>query len=155
MKKLLFLSFLLFSSVNAYAFDINEALETLQESSKNGKPVDLKSVGKDLRSKANGKLEDLEKRIMGKVDGITARVEGKIQKVESIIYQVESIKNRALSIIKYAKIAAFIFSFSTILLLFFIWRLFQRIKNLHKLLTNVSNYKEFEKRLSALEAKKS
>jgi len=165
MKKLILSLILTISLTSAFAFNLDDALDKLednakasvQNSAKKEGKVSLSSLTDGIKNEADNKIAELEERINDRIEYYDNKIDSEVDKaigdVRKNIDELESIKNKAYGLIKFVKIFLSILSFSTILILFLVWRAFKRIKNLYKLLDNIRSYKDIEARIKALETK--
>jgi hypothetical protein len=168
MLRSLIIFFCLFS-LNSYAFDLNKALDALDASTDESGKISIKApsgVGKGLTKGLEGNikkevdkvLKKYEKQLNDKVkkieDKINKEIDSSLGDVKGLINEAKSIRAKAYNLIKLAKIAMAVISFSFLAGLFFIWRAFKRIKGLYKILENVKSYKDIEKRVAGLEKAK-
>jgi predicted PurR-regulated permease PerM len=144
----IFLSLFLISS-NAFSFDLGKVLNNPE-----------KALGKSI----DGKLDKVVKKLEGKLDGQVSKYKKqidaekqKIQKIiaetEASINQIKTIRDKAVSYIKAAKIILAILSSGILILLFFMWRIYRNVASLKKVIKNVTNYDDINKRLKAVESK--
>ncbi|MBT4989429.1 MAG: hypothetical protein HOM96_02680 [Rickettsiales bacterium] len=155
MKFLILIFSCVFSlTVNSFAFDLEKTLDKLKDDAKGG-GISLDSLADDITNKVTKKLEGVEDRVEQKVKSYEEKLDKEIKKGLSEITQeieiVKTLKARADRAIMIAKIIGTIFSFSFLFLIFLIWRMYRKIKGLYKLMDNVRNYKDIEKRIAALE----
>ncbi len=167
MKKLIIALCLSLTATTVLAFSLDDALSKLGDNAKE----DLKNEGKvslngladgvkdeankkiaEIEERINGKIEQYEEKINGEIDGVVSDVKGKIAEVEAIKNKAEALIENAKTIISFVKIFLAILSFSTLAIIFFIWKAYRRISNLYKLLDNVRSYKDIEQRVAALES---
>ncbi len=173
MKKILILSILLFSS-NAYAINLDDALNKLKEHSekeiddkKEGvkqnvedkKKIDLLNKIKDyknnpvnLESIIGNKLQKQADKVLEKVNNTIKEVEDIKEQAEGYITYAKDLKAKAEKYLAYWKIVALAVSSTLFVFFVLIIRIFFRIKNLYKFLENIRSYKDIEARVAKLEA---
>ena len=163
-KIILTLSFIL--TINtSFAFNLDDALEKLEDNAKvqmdkslennKGVSISLDSLAKDLKGEAVSKLDALEQRVNSKIDAydekITLEINNAANQIEAKIAELEELKKRANKVITLVQIFLAILSFSTIALIYFIWRAYRKINRLYNMLDNVYSYKDLNARLTTLE----
>ena len=144
----IFLSLFLISN-NAFSFDLGKVLKDPSKSiekSVNGK---LDKVVKKLEDKLDGEVSKYKK----KIDSKTKKIENIIAETEASINQIKDIKNKAAGYIKLVKIILAILSSGILILLFIMWKIYRNVVNLKKVVKNVTNYDDINKRLKAVESK--
>jgi hypothetical protein len=124
----IFLSLFLISS-NAFSFDLGKVLNNPE-----------KALGKSI----DGKLDKVVKKLEGKLDGQVSKYKKQIDAEK---------QDKAVSYIKAAKIILAILSSGILILLFFMWRIYRNVASLKKVIKNVTNYDDINKRLKAVESK--
>ncbi|MBT4878972.1 MAG: hypothetical protein HON42_04040 [Alphaproteobacteria bacterium] len=163
-KIILTLSFFLTINIS-FAFNLDDALEKLEDNAKvqmdkslennKGVSISLDSLAKDLKGEAVSKLDALEQRVNSKIDAydekITLEINNAANQIEAKIAELEEIKKRANKVITLVQIFLAILSFSTIALIYFIWRAYRKINRLYNMLDNVYSYKDLNARLTTLE----
>ncbi len=138
MKRILIVLFLVCFSGNAYALNLGELLNDVE-----------KGANQNLDKKVDKIIQKIEKKIDGKVE----KYEAKIKEVEVMIDEVNHIRANASSYIRTAKIVLAVLSSGILALIFVMWRIWRNIVTMRKIIKNVANYDDIEKRLKALEKK--
>lgn len=137
-----------------YAFSLDEALEKLG-STENVKNISVDNLTDDLKSQANKKIEEIENKINKKIDSYDKKITSEINKAVSVvdknIAELDAIKNRAYTLIKWVKIFIAVITSSVVIILFLVYRAFARIKKLTTVMHNIASYKDIESRLSKVE----
>lgn len=143
----------------AFSFSLDDALEKLNgdKIKVNGKSID--KVTDSLKGEADKKIAEIEQKINNKINKIDDKINNEvntvISDVKKNIAELEVIKSKAYILIKFIKIFLAILSSSLVIVVFFVYRAFMKINGLKKVIDNVANYKDIEKRLSAIEKKQS
>ena len=142
------ISFLLFAS-NSFAIDL---AKTLNKIGNGGDPV------KEVSGNINKKLDKVVKKFEGKIDGYEKEINGEINKykekvkeAESYLNKIKEIKNKANYYINLAKIVIAVLSSGIVVLLFMMWRIWRNVVGLKKVIRNVTNYDDINKRLEKVE----
>ena len=125
------------SSFNASAFDIK----------------DLRSIAKGADKSLDKKIDKIITKVEKKIDKKVAKYEKKIAEVENSFDRIKDLKNKAEFYLKIAKIVIAILSSGILLLIFVVWRVWSNVSGMRRVIENVANYKDVEKRLQALEQK--
>lgn len=136
-----FLIFLAFSG-NVYAFNLGDTLKQIGKDST-----------KEVSSNFEKKLNKIVKKYENKIDKEIAGYKKKIADAEKSLDQLLGLKAKAESYLKIAKIVIWVLSSGILVLLFLMWRIWRGVVNTRRMVQNVSNYKEFDKRLKAVEKK--
>lgn len=166
MIKYIIIAYLIASPL--YAFNLDDALSKLENNNDNGKTekkLSLSSLTDGLKTEANQKIADIEEKINKRIDSYDHKIKDEISKVTTEIniqiQEVEEIKNQAYQfldkakfMLKWAKIFIAIITSTLIVILFFVYRAFVRIKKIAKIADNVTNYKDIIKRIEKLEKSK-
>ena len=113
----------------------------------------LDDVGKKSNKSLSKKIDKVVKKFEDKVDGKIKKYEAKIKKAEDNLERLDGIRKNAESYIFVAKIILGVLSSGILALIFVMWRIWRNIVNMRKIVQNVTNYGDVEKRLGALEKK--
>ncbi len=123
--------------------------------------INLKKLDKQLgnikvsenfvKSETNNLVQKFEKTFDTKLNFYENKILKIIDKAEKNINEAIELKNKVQYYIKIAKIIGVIFSFLSLGLLFFLFRIWRNIVNFKKLLKVTLNYEKFEKRIEILE----
>lgn len=135
-----FLCLVLFG--NAFAINLGGILKEVEKGSS-------KSISKSLDKKVDKVINKVEKKIDQKV----AKYEKKIAEVEESFDKIKNLRDKAEYYLKIAKIVIAALSSGALVLIFTMWRIWKNVVGMRKVVENVANYKDIEKRLQALEKK--
>ena len=136
MKNLLTILFLTFFASNTFALNLGDLLE---------------DVGKKSNKSLDKKIDKIVSKFEGKVDGKIKKYEAKIKDAEEAMDKINHIRANAEKYIRTVKIILAVLSSGILVLLFVLWRIWRNIVNMRKIVQNVTNYDDVEKRLKALE----
>lgn len=167
MKKIIvtLLVFLFFKQ--AFAFNLDAALEKLEDNTKvkiqdslqdhNGKEFSLDSLADDLKDKASSELADLENKISKKIEKYDQEIKQKfdniITNIEHKIKDIEDFKAKIERIITLVQILLSTLVLTLVGLIYFLWRAYRKINKLYNMLDNIYSYKDLNSRLTKLEEK--
>ena len=140
----IFLTFLtaLFISSNASAINFSDSLKSISKDS-------TKKITKNLEKK----MDKIVKKYEGEIKDEVEKYKKEVKNAQKSLEKLKGIKDKAESYIRIAKIVVAALSSGILVLLFIIWRIWRNVVNMRRLVQNASNYKEFDKRLKALEKK--
>ncbi len=144
---------IMLSFVNAYAFDLDKALDKVKQDTEKGFSIDkiTKNIEKDIKNRLDQVEKQVENKAKAVEDKLTKDVKATLTDFKSDIEVIQTVRAKADRVILISKIVGSVFSLSFIFLLFMIWRLYRKLTTLYKLMDNVRNYKDIEKRVAALE----
>lgn len=113
----------------------------------------LKEVEKNSSRSVNKKIDKVIEKVEKKIDKKVAKYEKKIAEAEKSFDKIKNLRDKAEYYLKIAKIAIAVLSSGVLVLIFTMWRIWKNVVGMRKLIENVANYKDIEKRLQALEQK--
>lgn len=150
MKKIFFIILASFFVSNSYAINLNDALKEIG----NGSSKDVKGFEKKIDKivdKYDGQLQGEIKKYQEKIEKEEKKVMAMIKEAEDAVNKLKEIKSKASYYINLAKIILAALSSGILVLIFVMWRISRNIVNMKKLIKNVSNYEDFDKRLKKIE----
>ena len=146
---------IIFIANPAWSFNLDEALEKLDNNHKKKKHLSIDHIIDDLGHKAHNevnkikdKITEFESKLSGEVDKVKDKIANTISDFDHKIKEIEDLKNR---VIFWGKIIAGSVIVIFLLLFFFIFKLFRKCNNIINIINNVSNYDDVIKRIKALE----
>lgn len=146
---------IIFITNPAWSFNLDEALEKLDNNHEKKKHLSIDHIIDDLGHKAHnevnkikGKITEFESKLSSEVDKIKGKIANTISDFDHKIKEIEDLKNR---VIFWGKVLAGSFIVIFLLLFFFIFKLFRKCNNIINIINNVSNYDDVIKRIKALE----
>lgn len=113
----------------------------------------LKEVEKNSSKSINKKIDKVIEKVEKKIDKKVAKYEKKIAEVEESFDKIKNLRDKAEYYLKIAKIAIAVLSSGVLVLIFTMWRIWKNVVGMRKVIENVANYKDIEKRLQTLEKK--
>ena len=147
MKKIITFIFLFSFATNAYAFDLGGLVGDVGKES-------AKAVNKNV----NDQVDKVVKRFEDKIDGYKKELDAEVGKykaqlkeVETTINKIKQLRQNAERYMKMAKIVFAVLTSGIVALIFVMWRIWRNIVNMRKIVKNVTNYDDIEKRLKAVE----
>ena len=147
MKKIITAIFLLGFSTNAFAFNLGGLVGDVGKES-------VKEINKNV----NGQVDKVVKQFEQKIDGYKKEIDAEVDKykaqikeVEVMIAKIKEIRANAERYIKIVKIVIGVLGSGILALIFVMWRIWRNIVNMRKIVKNVTNYDDIEKRLRAVE----
>ncbi len=143
MKKIIVISTLLsFVCGAAHAINLDSVLRDVKSGS-------TKNISKNFDKKIDKVITKVEK----KIDQKLAKYEKKIAAAEKSFDKIKNLRDKAEYYLKIAKIAIAVLSSGVLVLIFTMWRIWKNVVGMRKVIENVANYKDIEKRLQTLEKK--
>lgn len=165
MKNIITIAFLTIFASNAFAFDLGDVVKkTGAKSTKSINDNVNKEIGKTVKKfekKVDGYKKDLDSQVNKfekKVDGYKEEFDAevnkykdKIKEAEAALNKIQQIRANADRYIMIAKMIIGFLSFGILSLIFVMWRIWRNIVTMKKVIKNVANYDNIEKRLKAVE----
>jgi hypothetical protein len=149
MKNIFLTVFLTFFISNVYAINLGDVLKDVGRGS-----------GKSINKKLDKKIDKVVKKFEGKIDIYKVEMDSEIKKykaqikeAEDTLNKIKDIKDSAEFYISKARLILGILSSGILALLFVMWRIWRNILTMKKVIKNVANYDDIEKRLNILEGK--
>ncbi len=154
MKKIIISLFFVFVAANnASAINLGDALKEISQGSSNEITKNLEKKIDKIINKYDGQLQGEVKKYKDKIDKEEKKVRAMIDEAQRSVEKLKEIKEKAGYYIKITKIVLAILSSAILILIFVIWRIYCNVVALKKMVKNVSNYDNFDKRLKILETR--
>jgi gas vesicle protein len=154
------ISFLLFSFTSANAFDLDKQLNKIVDTKKSG-VADVagldqmkKEIIKTLQDNLDKNIAPIKEEVnkyKSKIDAEQKKIENIINEAQADINKIRDIRNNIDHYFNIAKTIIAFLSCSIVVLLFFLWRIWRNVVNFRKIIQNVTNYDDIEKRLKLAE----
>jgi hypothetical protein len=158
MKKFLTCAFLVFFANNAFAINLGDVVKEVGGGSGGNVTKKLDDKIDKVVGKFEGKLEKYEEEARGEIDKYKQKIEaeekkvtGMIKEAQDSVNKLKEIKANAYHYINIAKIVLAVLSSGILILIFVMWRIWKNIVNMKKIIRNVTNYDDVNKRLQAVE----
>jgi nitrate/nitrite-specific signal transduction histidine kinase len=149
---------MIFITNPAWSFNLDDALDKLNNNHKEKKYLSIDNIVSDLSDKAHDevsnikdKIAQFENKLSGEVNKIKDKVENTISDLDNKIKELDHLKSK---LIFWAKIIASFLIALLLLLFFFIFRLFRRCNNIINIINNITNYDDIVTRIKKLEETK-
>lgn len=139
--------FLVFLSNSAFAFDLGGIVGNVGKESANAVNKNINDQVDKVVKKFEDKIDGYKKEIDAEVDKYKAQ----IKEAEAMIDKIKQIRANAERYIRMVKIVIAVLGSGIFALLFVMWRIWRNIVNMKKVIRNVTNYDDIEKRLKAVE----
>ncbi|MBL6664704.1 MAG: hypothetical protein ISQ34_02540 [Rickettsiales bacterium] len=147
MKKIITCVFLLSFATHAFAFNLGGLVDNIGKESAD-------AVNKNI----NGQVDKVVKKFEDKIDGYKKEIDAEVDKykkqikeAEAMINKIKEIRANADRYIRNVKIVIGVLGSGIFALIFVMWRIWRNMVNMRKIITNVTNYDDIEKRLKAVE----
>ncbi len=151
MKKIFFIIFITIFASNSYAVNLNDALKEIGNGSSKQAVKGLEEKIDKIVDKYDGQLQGEVKKYQEKIEKEEKKVMAMIKEAEDAVNKLKEIKSKAYHYINLAKMILAALSSGILVLIFVMWRIWRNIVNMKKLIRNVSNYEDFDKRLKKIE----
>jgi len=117
-----------------------------------------KESAKEINKNIDGQVDKVVKKFEKKIDNYKKEIDTEVQKykdqikeAEVMIDQIKKIKANAKRYLNIVKIVIGILSSGILVLIFVMWRIWRNVVTMRKVVKNVTNYDDFDKRLKAVE----
>jgi len=166
MKQFLLLSALSLSLsfaclTNSHAFDLDKELNKVVDTKKSGNAANVpgldnmkKEIIKTVEEELNKNIAPIKEEVSkykSKIDAEQKKIENIISEAQNDNNKIRDIKNNINHYFNITKTIIAILSCSIVALLFFLWRIWRNVVNFRRIIQNVTNYDDIEKRLKHAE----